>query len=458
MPCAARSCDIAPSVRLVPRSSLRHRVVGSTARSIGSSIEAAIRDGELAPGARLPTIRELATELGVSPMTVGTAYRELRRRGLLSAAGRRGTRVSEGPPLPVSAAPLVPTGVRDLTTGNPDPELLPSLASALGRLDPRPRAHPLTNKLDRLVALAEAHLAADGIPTPALAVVAGALDGVERALAAQLVPGDGVAVEDPSFVRVLDLLRALGLVPIPVAVDDDGPQPNALEQALAAGAGAFILTPRWQNPFGARLTAERAGDLRQVLDKFEDVLLIEDDHAGLIAREPVHTLAPERRRWATVRSASKAFGADFRLAVMTGDPVTIARAEGRQLLGTGWVSHVLQELVANLWEDETVRKQLEQTANVYAARRRRLLDALAGRGIAAHGASGLNVWIGVAEEAATVGALLQRGWAVVAGERWRLRAEPAIRITTSTLLEDEADAVASDLADVLARRPGAYAS
>src|SRR2546423_4764231 len=172
MPCAARSCDIAPSVRLVPRSSLRHRVVGSTARSIGSSIEAAIRDGELAPGARLPTIRELATELGVSPMTVGTAYRELRRRGLLTAAGRRGTRVSEGPPLPVSVAPLVPTGVRDLTTGNPDPELLPSLASALGRLDPRPRAHPLTNKLDRLVALAEAHLAADGIPTPALAGVA----------------------------------------------------------------------------------------------------------------------------------------------------------------------------------------------------------------------------------------------------------------------------------------------
>src|SRR5213080_5367862 len=191
MPCAA-SCDHPRSVLLVSRSSLRHRVVGSTARSIGSSIEAAIRDGELAPGARLPTIRELATELGVSPMTVGTAYRELRRRGLLSAAGRRGTRVSEGPPLPVSAAPLVPTGARDLATGNPDPELLPSLAAALDRLDPGPRVHPSTNKLDRLVARAEAHFAADGVPTPALAVVAGALDGVERALTAQLAPGDAV--------------------------------------------------------------------------------------------------------------------------------------------------------------------------------------------------------------------------------------------------------------------------
>lgn len=433
-------------------------IAGRTARGIASSIEAEIRDGELAPGAQLPPIRHLATELGVSPMTVGTAYRELRRRGLLTAAGRRGTRVSDGPPLPVSSLPLVPAGARDLTTGNPDPELLPPLAPALARLDTRPRAHPFINKLDRLVASAEAHFAADGIPTSALAVVSGALDGVERVLAAQLAPGDAVAVEDPSFIRVLDLLRALGLVPVPVAVDDDGPRPDGLEQALAAGACAFILTPRWQNPFGARLNAERASELRQVLDLFEDVLVIEDDHAGLIASEPAHSLALTRRRWATVRSASKAFGADFRLAVMTGDRVTIARAEGRQLLGTGWVSHVLQELVAHLWEDESVQAQLEQTANVYETRRRRLLDALASQGIRAHGASGLNVWIPVTEEAATVGALLQRRWAVIAGERWRLRAGPAIRITISTLREDEADALAADLADIVARRPGAYSS
>jgi DNA-binding transcriptional MocR family regulator len=114
--------------------------------------------------------------------------------------------------------------------------------------------------------------------------------------------------------------------------------------------------------------------------------------------------------------------------------------------------------VANLWEEVNVREQLEEAANVYGARRRRLLYALDARGITAHGSSGLNVWIPVAEEAATVGALLQRGWAVVAGERWRLRAVPAIRITTSTLREEEADAVAADLADVLSRRPGAYSS
>src|SRR5947208_500940 len=168
-------------------------IAGRTAREIATSIEARVRDGDLQPGARLPTIRRLATDTGVSPMTVATAYGELRRRGLVSTDGRRGTRVAEQPPLPVSSAPIVPPGARDLATGNPDPELLPPLAESLARLDPRPRAHPFNNKLDRLVERAEAHFAADGIDTPALAIVAGALDGVEPVLAAQLVPGDPAA-------------------------------------------------------------------------------------------------------------------------------------------------------------------------------------------------------------------------------------------------------------------------
>src|SRR5919197_3623115 len=142
-------------------------ITGRTAREIATTIEVRIRDGELRPGTRLPTIRNLASEAGLNPMTVATAYRELRRRGLVSSAGRRGTRVSEQPPLPVSAAPLVPPGARDLATGNPDPELLPPLAPALARFDPRPRAHPFASKLDRLVEQAEASFAADGIPIPA---------------------------------------------------------------------------------------------------------------------------------------------------------------------------------------------------------------------------------------------------------------------------------------------------
>jgi DNA-binding transcriptional MocR family regulator len=433
-------------------------ISGRTARAIAANIEAQIRDGDLRPGIRLPPIRTLAGELGLSPMTVATAYRELRRRGLVSSAGRRGTRVSEQPPLPVSSTPVVPPGARDLATGNPDPELLPALDAPLARLDRRPRAHPFVGKLDRLVERAEAAFATDGIATPALAVVAGALDGVERVLAAHLVPGDAVAVEDPTFTRVLDLLRALGLLPVPVAVDDDGPRADELERALAAGAKALILTPRWQNPFGSRLTAERTTDLAAVLDRYEEVLVIEDDHAGLIAQEQAHSVGSGRKRWATVRSASKGLGADLRLAVMTGDRATIARVEGRQLLATGWVSHVLQELVADLWTDPAVQERVEHAATIYDTRRTQLTKALAERGISGRGASGLNVWIPVAEEATTVAGLLQRGWAITAGERWRLRSAPAVRITISTLPSGEANAVADDLVAVLERRPGAFSS
>ena len=433
-------------------------LAGTTSSEIAASAEAAIGDGRFSPGQQLPPIRALASSLGVSPMTVATAYRDLRRRGLSTADGRRGTRVSARPPLPVTTPPLVPAGARDLATGNPDPELLPPPASALAGLDPRSRAEPDRNKLERLVARADAHFAADGIPTPALAIVAGALDGVERALTAHLAPGDRVAVEDPAFIRVLDLLRALGLVPLPCAVDDSGMKAAELEATIAAGAKAVVLTPRWQNPFGACLTDERTAELRQVLDRHEQLLVIEDDHAGLIATEPPLSVAAGRARWATVRSVSKAFGADFRLAVMTGDRATLGRVEGRQLLGTGWVSHILQELVANLWTDPLVEAGLPETANVYAARRLLLVDALATRGIAAHGASGLNVWIPVVEEATTVAAMLQRGWAIAAGERWRLHSGPAVRITTSTLRPEETDAVADDLADILGRRARAYSA
>jgi DNA-binding transcriptional MocR family regulator len=127
-------------------------------------------------------------------------------------------------------------------------------------------------------------------------------------------------------------------------------------------------------------------------------------------------------------------------------------------LATGWVSHVLQELVANLWSDPDVQEAVAETSTVYNSRRLLMLSELAERGITAYGASGLNVWIPVAEEAPTVGGMLQHGWAITAGERWRQRTRPAVRITISTLHQDEIAVVAEDLAAVLERRPGAFSS
>jgi DNA-binding transcriptional MocR family regulator len=337
--------------------------------------------------------------------------------------------------------------VRDLLDGNPDPAYLPDLGAALAGLHPRPRLYGDPANLGELLELGAAMFAADGIPADFLLVVGGALDGIERALMAHLRPGDRVGVEDPGYPPVFDLLLALGLVPVPLAIDDSGVLPDELEAALRGPLAGLVLTPRAQNPLGSALDAARADELREVLAERPDVLVIEDDHGGQVAGTPAYTLclaAPDR--WAIVRSVSKALGPDLRLAVMTGDPVTISRMEGRQQLGAGWVSHVLQSLVVKLWRDPAVLELMDAASAAYAARRRALLDALAAHGVRAHGRSGFNVWIPVPDEEAAVRRLLDAGWAAAPGERYRLRSGPAVRLSIGRLRTEDAPAVAAALA------------
>jgi DNA-binding transcriptional MocR family regulator len=72
--------------------------------------------------------------------------------------------------------------------------------------------------------------------------------------------------------------------------------------------------------------------------------------------------------------------------------------------------------------------------------------------VEAHGASGLNVWIPLPEESTAVQGLMRKGWAVQAGERYRIRAEPAIRVTVSALEPRDAERFADDLASLFAAK------
>jgi DNA-binding transcriptional MocR family regulator len=422
---------------------------GSSATEIAASVERAVAAGEFAPGTRLPPVRTLATDLNVSPTTIASALAELRRRGVVVSRPRSATRIADRPPLrPSRGAATVATDTRDLALGNPDPALLPDLAGALTALlaATRPSWQRLYGEAPvdpGLAAVAARALSADGIAAEQVSVVSGALDGIERVLAAHLSSGDVVAVEDPGWPGVLDLVRALGLRLAPVAVDERGLRPEALEPVLRAGARAAIVTPRGHNPFGAALDAERAEVLRGLL---RDVLVVEDDHLGPVAGVPWHSVSRLSGRWATVRSVSKWLGPDLRCAILTGDELTLARVEGRMSLGPGWVSGVLQRLTAHLWTDPEVEALVEQASAVYAARRAALIDALADHGLQAHGPSGLNVWIPVPDEDAAVRALLAAGVSVATGAPFRLETPPAVRITAATLRVDESPAIAAILA------------
>ncbi|HKO57214.1 MAG TPA: aminotransferase class I/II-fold pyridoxal phosphate-dependent enzyme, partial [Thermoanaerobaculia bacterium] len=376
--------------------------------------------------------------------------------------------VRHAAPIAAPPAAALPDDVRDLSDGNPDLALLPSLGPAMKMAGLEQRLYGETLNDPVLLEVTRRQFAADGIPAEHVAVASGALDGIERVLREHLRPGDRVIVEDPCFTGVLDLLNAQSLVAVPVPVDGEGLIPAELRKALRS-AEAIVVTPRAQNPTGAAITQPRARELRRVLATRPQLLLIEDDHAGPVAGVPYITLVPSpglrppsprgagRRaggegRWAVVRSVSKSLGPDLRVALVAGDGQTIARLEGRQQLGIRWVSHLLQRLVAALFIDENVQRQLERAADVYANRRVALLRHLMIRGIEAHGVSGLNVWVPVSEETAVVQTLLANGWAVKGGERYRIRSGPAIRITISTLTDREAEELADDLERALRPR------
>lgn len=426
---------------------LRYPIRGKGASELAASVERALREGRIAAGEPLPTVRALARELGVSPATVASAYRTLRQRGLAAGDGRRGTRVGPRPPVaPERPDPPPPLGLRDLASGNPDPALLPGLPPFLLRAAERTTLYGEPAEDPELLRLAAAQLDQDGIDGRSLAVVGGALDGIERVLQAHSRPGDRVAVEDPGYAGVLDLVAALGLSPEPVQLDESGPLPEALERALRRNAVAVVLTPRAQNPAGAALDAGRTRELRRVLRAFPDTLVVEDDHAGPVAGAEALSVAHGRRRFSVVRSVSKWLGPDLRLSLLAGDAETVARVRGRQRIGAGWVSHILQRLVALLWQDAATAGRIGEARRAYALRRAELIAALARHGVPAFGRSGLNVWVPVREEASATLALAGLGWGVRAGERYRIGSPPAIRVTAAALRSGEAERLAADVA------------
>ena len=389
----------------------------------------------------------------MSPATVAAAYRTLKQRGFVVADRGRGTSVAPLPPVRVQRAAELPAGVRDLASGNPDPRLLPSLSDVLARIQPTHRLYGVAAKLPELASWAELEFETDAIGGD-VAITGGALDAIERALQTELRLGDRVVVEDPSWPRIADLVHALGLAIAPVGVDSNGLDPDGLEAALQRGARAVITTPRGQNPTGAAVDPGRGRALREVLARFTEVLVIEDDYLAGVAGAPYVPVHRADGRWLVVRSLSKVIGPDLRLAVAAGDALTVSRIEGRQRLGPGWVSHLLQQLAVLLLRRQATARLLSRAERVYGERRRALVSALAARGVDASGDSGLGVWVALADEAAAARELLVQGWAVSPGERYRFHSAPGIRITTATLEPDEAERLADAVA-ALGRAPAA---
>jgi GntR family transcriptional regulator/MocR family aminotransferase len=374
-----------------------------------AQLRAAVADGRLRPGARLPASRNLAAELGISRGVVAEAYQRLADEGLVG--GRRGggtvvlTRPRAARPARAASAgatraaapgqsprprratavllprPRLTTGI-DLSPGIPDLASFPRAAwlrteravltetpaAEFGYGDPR--GHPtlraeLAGWLGRTRGLRiepDDVLITSGV-AQAFALLAHVLHrrGVER-----------IAVEDPGSRGAADELRYWGLRPVPVPVDADGLR---VDRLATGGADVVLVTPAHQFPTGVVLSAERRRELVQW-----GGLVIEDDYDAEYRydRAPVpalHASAPDRVAYAG--STSKSLAPALRLGWLVAPPRLqheLATAKHATDLG----SPTLPQLVlARLLADGEYDRHGRLVRSRHRARRDALLEGLA---------------------------------------------------------------------------------
>ncbi|MEV8504676.1 aminotransferase class I/II-fold pyridoxal phosphate-dependent enzyme [Actinoplanes sp. NPDC051475] len=434
-----------------------------SARGIAAAVSRLVTAGELASGARLPTVRDVARELGVSPTTVSEAWRSLARAGAIETRGRSGSYVT-GSMLPRRRLRYAQLGAglgpvaRDYSTGIPDYDLLPGLTGSLERIgDARlttsyleaPVLPPLETVLRRRWPY----------PPEQLTVVDGALDALDRVTATLVRFGDHVLVENPAFPPVLDLLDTVGATVVGVPMDEHGMRPEALGAALKAyDPVAVFLQPRAHNPTGAGLTARRVAELAAELAAYPQVTIVEDDHAGDIATAPPVSLGTRlAHRTVHVAGFSKSHGPDLRLAALGGPAAVITAVADRRLLGPGWSSRVLQAVLLDLLTSPEAEARVAAARDVYARRRATMLAELAARDVTATAGDGINLWMTVEDQQMAMLALAAHGIAVAPGAPFAVTPLGAdhVRITVGLIRDGHAE-----LADLFAAaaRAGARGS
>ncbi len=425
------------------------KIIGKTALEIADCIRGLVEARTLQAGDTLPPVRELAESLDVNRNTVAAAYQKLVQAGFAIAQGRLGTSIAPMPTAGEQEGTASDTPLIDLASGNPNAALLPDLVALLADNPPGPFLYGDPTMLPALHVLAQEWMQPDCPPQHTLELTHGAVDAIERLAVAQLVPGDKVAVEDPCFLGTIGALRLAGMKTVGVSVDDSGMQPESLESALAGGARAILITPRVHNPTGCSLTKRRANALKAVLAAYPGVMVIVDDHFALLGETPYHSIIPATtQRWALVRSVSKGFGPDLRVAIVACDEETGARLRTRLAPGMTWVSHLLQAIVAAALRSSRIRKKMDDARHDYARRRNLLVSALQGVGIdIPTPAGGFNVWIPLQQDAKDVAyALAKRGWLVRVGAAFDVQeTSQALRITVCRLDEKMAMRFADDL-------------
>ncbi|MFD3498618.1 PLP-dependent aminotransferase family protein [Streptomyces sp. NPDC058676] len=386
----------------------------------------AVRDGRLAPGARLPATRRLAGELGISRGTVKAAYDQLVAEGYLTARQGSGTRVAS---LPAADAETPEAAARarvprlDLRPGSPDVGTFPAaawlralrraIATAPSRAydygDPRGRIE-LRTALSGYLGRARGVIA----PPERIVVTSGYVQGLS--LLTRVLEGGTVAMEDPGLPFHREVVRRGGGRVVPVRVDERG----ALVEDLGE-ASAVVVTPAHQYPTGVTLHPERRRALTDWA-RARGGLIVEDDYDGEFRydRQPVGALqGMASGHVAYLGTASKTLGPALRLGWMVLPPDLVDAVADAKLHSDHHTESIGQLALAELIESHAYDRHVRACRLRYRRRRDQLLDRLGARRRVRGIAAGLHALVDVDDEAAALARAEAEGLAVGhLGEHW----------------------------------------
>lgn len=411
-------------------------------RQISDGLRREIAAGTVPVGARVPSSRQLARDLGVSRITVDNAYAELVAEGLLEARAGTGTFVlppwaPNGACTAASVAPL-PAWQARLAGGAPSvrdrmlrqvlrgPIVDDTISFAWGAGDPRLMP---TGELRRLLgdvldvdgaaALGPEH--SDGYP-PLRAALAGYLrqlgltvgpeevvvtSGTQQAIGlvcdALLRPRDTVVVEAPTWPGVLDALEARGLRIVGVPLDAEGPRVDALAAALEGARPGLIYTvPTFHNPTGSVMSAARRQEVVTLAHR-HGVPVLEDDHVrevrfGSPIPPPLAAFDPYG---AVIHAGSftKSLMPALRLGYVVARGPLRERLVSLKRAADLFSSTLLQRALCRYLESGAIRRHWKHVSRVYRRRHTAMLSALTRHfppGASWTGVEGgLVLWVGV---------------------------------------------------------------
>jgi DNA-binding transcriptional MocR family regulator len=435
-------------------------------RQLADELRRRVQVGALATGERLPTVRALASTLGVTPETVAAAYKQLTQQGYLRGEVGRGTFVA-APPLAAEEDPLAPFEAGGALPPFVTPDLAPSpparrdllrLAShpsvvsfaasvAAPELAPvRALREALAGVLDAEGASALEVCPTEGYPPLRAAVAAllrergaqvdpatvcitnGCQQGIDLAAKVFLGPGDAVLAEQPSFLGALEAFRTRGVRVVGVPIEDDGLRTDVLPTLIERHRPKLLYCmPTYQNPTGRSLSAEKRRALLRIAAGY-DLPIVEDDSAGFFHLDrggpaPPALKAEDHAGYVIhLGTFSKLIGAGLRLGWLVAAPPVFDKLVAAKYASDLSSDALVQRAVHRLLESGTLIAAVREACLVYAERCQALVAALTrlGGGLRFdRPQGGFNLWLRLPPEGPTSTDLyleaIQRGVAFVPG-------------------------------------------